>query len=78
MMMTMITMTMTCYGGHVDVTMLAGKMMMTLITMTMLTGKMQTWNLSKNLHRRIFRLKILHIQFHLISTVLVGKNTKNE
>ena len=38
----------------------------------------QTWNLSKNLHRRIFRLKILHRQFHLISTVLVGKNTKNE
>ena len=37
-----------------------------------------TWNLSKNLHRRIFRLKILHRQFHLISTVLVGKNTKNE
>ena len=30
----------------------------------------------KNLHRRIFRLKILHRQFHLISTVLVGKNTK--
>ena len=23
----------------------------------------QTWNLSKNLHRRIFRLKILHLQF---------------
>ena len=39
---------------------------------------MQTWNLSKNLHRRILRLKILHRQFHLISTVLVGKNTKNE
>ena len=31
--------------------------------------KDQTWNLSKNLHRRIFRLKILHRQFHLISTV---------
>ena len=30
----------------------------------------------KKLHRRIFRLKILHRQFHLISTVLVGKNTK--
>ena len=28
----------------------------------------QTWNLSKILHRRIFRLKILHRQFHLIST----------
>ena len=38
----------------------------------------QTQNLSKNLHRRILRLKILHRQFHLISTVLVGKNTKNE
>ena len=36
----------------------------------------QTWNLSKNLHRRIFRLKILHCQFHLISTVLVGKKTQ--
>ena len=31
----------------------------------------------QNLHRRILRLKILHRQFHL-STVLVGKNTKNE
>ena len=38
----------------------------------------QTWNLSKILHRRIFRLKILHRQFHLILTVLVRKNTKNE
>ena len=36
----------------------------------------QTWNLSKNLHRRIFSLKILHRQFHLISTVLVGKKHK--
>ena len=27
---------------------------------------------------RIFRLKILHRQFHIISTVLVVKNTKNE
>ena len=36
----------------------------------------QTWNLSKNLHRRILRLKILHRQFHLISTVLVGKKHK--
>ena len=35
-------------------------------------------NLSKILHRRIFRLKILHRQFHLISTVLVRKNTKDE
>ena len=40
---------------------------------------MQTWNLSKILHRRIFRLKILYRQFHLILTVLVEKkNTKNE
>jgi len=37
---------------------------------------MQTWNMSKILHRRIFRLKILHHQFHLILTVLVRKNTK--
>ena len=36
----------------------------------------QTWNLSKNLHRLIFRLKILHRQFHLILTVLVRKNKK--
>ena len=36
----------------------------------------QTWNLSKILHRWIFRLKILHRQFHLISTVLVGKKHK--
>ena len=36
----------------------------------------QTWNLSKNVHRRIFRLKILRRQFHLISTVLVGKKQK--
>ena len=41
-------------------------------------GYLQTWNLSKILHRRIFWLKILHRQFHLISTVLVRKNTKNE
>ena len=38
----------------------------------------QTWNLSKILHRRIFRPNILHRQFHLISTLLVRKNTKNE
>ena len=38
----------------------------------------QTWNLSKILHRRIFRLKILHRQFDLILTLLVRKNTKNE
>ena len=42
------------------------------------SGSLQTWNLSKILHRRIFRLKILHRQFHLILTVLVRKNTKNE
>ena len=36
----------------------------------------QTWNLSKILHRRIFRLKILHRQFYLISTVLVRKKHK--
>ena len=39
--------------------------------------RVQTWNLSKILHRRIFRLKIWHRQFHLISTVFVRKNTKN-
>ena len=33
----------------------------------------QTWNLSKIIHRRIFRLKILHRQFHLILNVLVRK-----
>ena len=38
----------------------------------------QKWNLSKNLLHQIFRLKILHRQFHLIWTVLVRKNTKNE
>ena len=38
----------------------------------------QTWNLSKILHRRIFRPKILYRQFHLISTVLVIKTQKNE
>ena len=37
---------------------------------------LQTWNLSKILHRRIFRLKILHRQFHLILTVLVRKKTQ--
>ena len=42
-------------------------------------GDNQTWNLSKNLHRRIFGLKILHHQFHLISTVLIRKKKqKNE
>ena len=38
----------------------------------------QTWNLSKILHRRIFRPKILHRQFHLISTVIVIKTPKND
>ena len=41
-----------------------------------LTNVEQTWNLSKNLHRWIFRLKILHHQFYLISTVLVRKKHK--
>ena len=41
-----------------------------------LKGQRQTWNLSKILHRRIFRPKILHRQFHLISTVLVIKTQK--
>ena len=36
----------------------------------------KTWNLSKILHRRIFRKQILHRQFHLISTVLVKKTQK--
>ena len=36
----------------------------------------QTWNLSKILHGRIFRLIILHRQFHLISTVI--KTQKHE
>ena len=36
----------------------------------------QTWNLSKILHRRIFRLEILHRQFHLISTDLVKQPAK--
>ena len=40
--------------------------------------KYQTWNLSKIFHCRIFRLKIVHRQFHLILTVLVRKNTTNE
>ena len=35
----------------------------------------QTRNLSKILHRQIFRLQA---QFHLILTVLVRKSTKNE
>ena len=30
----------------------------------------------KKLHRRIFRLKVLHLQFHLFSTVLVKKTQK--
>ena len=45
---------------------------------TLVTSIRQTWHLSKILHRRIFRLKILHRQFQLISAVLVRKNTKNE
>ena len=38
----------------------------------------QTWDLSKILHCRIFRPKILHSQSHLISTVLEIKHSKNE
>ena len=38
----------------------------------------QTWNLSKILHRQIFRKNFLHRQFHLILRVLVRKNTKKE
>ena len=38
----------------------------------------QRSNLSKNLHRRNFRPKLLHRQFQLISTVLVMKTQKNE
>ena len=37
---------------------------------------LQTWNLSKILHRRNFRLKLLHRQFQLISTVWVIKTQK--
>ena len=48
---------------------------MTDIYMTNTIGMTQTWNLSKILHRRIFRIKILHRQLHLILTVLVRKNT---
>ena len=41
------------------------------------SGVTQTWNLStKKLHRQIFRPKILHRQFLLISTVLVIKTLK--
>jgi len=47
-------------------------------TTDIVLGFDQTWNLSKILHRRIFGLKILHHQFHLISTVLVRKNTTYE
>ena len=38
----------------------------------------QTWDLSKIVHRWIFRPKILHPYFHRISTVLVIKTPKNE
>ena len=34
----------------------------------------QTWDLSKILHCRILRPKLLHRQFHIISTVLVIKH----
>ena len=46
------------------------------VNISLSSSHYQTWNLSKTLHRRIFRLKILHCQFHLILTVLVRKNTK--
>ena len=36
----------------------------------------QTWDLSKNLHRRIFRPKILYPYFHRISTFLLIKTPK--
>ena len=55
-----------------------GKQVSIIIYKLLSSIQMQTWNLSKILHRRIFRLKILHRQFHLILTVLVRKNTKNE
>ena len=38
----------------------------------------QTWDLSKILHHRIFRPKILHPYFYRISTVLVIRTPKNE
>ena len=50
------------------------ELLVLMVMMEVMVG--QTWNLSKNLHRRIFRLKILHRQLHLISTVLVGKKTQ--
>ena len=46
------------------------------LTSSTSSAAQQTWNLSKILHRRTFRLKILHRQFHLISTVLVRKTQK--
>ena len=46
-----------------------------LITPERKVPQRQTWNLSKILHRRIFRIKILHRQFHLFFTVYTaGKN----
>ena len=41
-------------------------------------GYNQTWDLSKILHCRIFRPKILHYKFYWISTVLVIKTQNNE
>ena len=43
---------------------------------TIWIGPRQTWDLSKILHRRIFRPKILHRQLHLISTFWVIKTQK--
>ena len=49
---------------------LIGDLKMITLIMLML---LQTWNLSKNLHRRNFSPKLLHHQFHLISTAWVIK-----
>ena len=38
----------------------------------------QTWHLSKVLHRRIFRLKLLRRQFRLIWKVIVGDKNKKK
>ena len=54
----------------------AEKMVLSGLVFAKKITRMQTWNLSKILHRRIFRLKILHRQFHIHSTVLVGKKHK--
>ena len=43
---------------------------------TEVVGARQTQDFSKILHHRIFRPKLIHRQFHLISIVLVGKTQK--